>query len=72
MTRKSVPFKWVYECEKNHQKLNIVLTIAPVLVLPLGIGIYMVYCDSSCIGLGTILIQDGRAVNYALRCLKIQ
>ncbi|XP_070020394.1 uncharacterized protein [Nicotiana sylvestris] len=45
--------------------------MAPVLVLPTGSGPYTVYCDASCIGLGAVLMQDGKVIAYASRQLKI-
>ncbi|XP_070033007.1 uncharacterized protein [Nicotiana tomentosiformis] len=42
-----------------------------VLVLPIDLGSYMVYCDASRIGLGAVLMQDGRVIAYASRKLKV-
>jgi len=45
--------------------------MTPVLILPTGSGPYTVYCDASYIGLGAVLMQDGKAITYASRHLKI-
>ncbi|XP_070044551.1 uncharacterized protein, partial [Nicotiana tomentosiformis] len=60
LTQKGVPFRWSDECELSFQKLKTALTTAPVLVLPTGSGSYTVYCDASHIGLGAVLMQDGK------------
>ena len=46
------------------------LTSAPVLTLPSGNDGYTVYCDASTIGLGFVLMQNGKVVAYASRQLK--
>jgi len=45
--------------------------MAPMLVLPTGSGQYTVYCDASHIGLGAVLMQDGKVIAYASRQLKV-
>ena len=46
------------------------LTSAPILTLPSGDEGYTVYCDASGVGLGYVLMQNGRVVAYASRQLK--
>ena len=46
------------------------LTLALMLTLPLGNEGYIVYCDVFLVGLGCILMQNGRVVAYASRQLK--
>ena len=46
------------------------LTLAPVLTLPSGDEGFTVYCDASRVGLGCVLMQNGRVVAYASRQLK--
>ena len=46
------------------------MTTAPVLILPNGEGKYTAYCDASIMGLGCVLMQNGRIVAYASRRLK--
>ncbi|XP_019228487.1 PREDICTED: uncharacterized protein LOC109209634, partial [Nicotiana attenuata] len=71
LTHKGAPFIWSDDCEESFQKLKVALTTAPVLVLPSGTGMYTVYCDASRIGLGCVLMQEGRVIAYASRQLKI-
>nr|GEW32554.1 putative reverse transcriptase domain-containing protein [Tanacetum cinerariifolium] len=44
---------------------------APILDLHEGDGNFIVYCDASHKGLGTVLMQNEKAINYASRKLKI-
>ena len=46
------------------------MTTAPVLTLPDIHKEFHVYCDASRLGLGCVLMQDGRVVLYASRQLK--
>jgi len=71
LTQKGAPFRWTEECEESFQKLKTALTTALVLVLPKGSGFYTVYCDTSWIGLSTLLMQDGRVIAYTSRQLKV-
>jgi len=62
---------WTEKCEERFHKLKTALTTTPVLVLPMGSGSYTMYCDVSRIGLGAVLMQDGRVIAYASRQLKV-
>ncbi|GJW91471.1 putative nucleotidyltransferase, ribonuclease H [Tanacetum coccineum] len=44
---------------------------APILALPDGPEVFVVYCDASGIGLGCVLMQRGKVIAYASRQLKI-
>ena len=46
------------------------MATAPVLILPDIRKDFQVYCDASRLGLGSVLMQDGRVVSYASRQLK--
>lgn len=70
LIQKGAPLSWTKECGESFQKLKIALTTSPVLVLPTRLGSYTVCCDASRIGLGTVLMQDGRMIAYAFRQLK--
>ncbi|XP_070058101.1 uncharacterized protein [Nicotiana tomentosiformis] len=70
LTQKGAPFRWSDDCEVSFQKLKAALTLAPVLVLPSGSGMYTVYCDASCIGLGCVLMHEGQVIAYASCQLK--
>jgi hypothetical protein len=63
-------FIWSLECEKAFKFLKKSLTTAPVLVQPDIEKPFDVYCDASGIGLGCVLMQEGRVIAYALRQLK--
>ena len=67
LTQKNVKFNWTDRCEEHFQLLKDLLTSAPVLTLPSGDERYTVYCDASRVGLGCVLIQNGRVVAYASR-----
>src|SRR5262249_6148095 len=70
LTRKQVKYQWDDACEESFQKLKECLTTAPVLALPSGTGGFAVYCDASRVGLGCVLMQDGKVIAYASRQLK--
>ncbi|XP_070002867.1 uncharacterized protein [Nicotiana sylvestris] len=65
------PFKWFEECKESFQKFKTSLAITLVLVLPTGSGSYTVYCEVSHVGIGMLLMQDGRVIAYASRKLKV-
>ncbi|WMV37382.1 hypothetical protein MTR67_030767 [Solanum verrucosum] len=56
---------------RSFQELKNRLTSAPVLTLPKGADGFVAYCDASRIGLGYVLIQNGKVIAYALRKLKM-
>jgi len=70
LTRKDVKFVWSEDCERSFQELKTRLTSAPVLSLPDGSGGFVVYTDASKLGLGCVLMQNGRVIAYASRQLK--
>ncbi|XP_060200502.1 uncharacterized mitochondrial protein AtMg00860-like [Lycium barbarum] len=60
LTHKNEPFQWLDECKASFQKFKTLLTTTLILtVLVEGEG-FMVYFDSSRIGLGYVLIQKGK------------
>ena len=62
LTRKGVKFVWDDACETAFQQLRVLLTLAPILIVPKrGIG-YTIYCDASKDGLGCVLMQSGKVV----------
>ncbi|XP_070045093.1 uncharacterized protein [Nicotiana tomentosiformis] len=70
LNQKGAPFRWSDECEKIFQKLKTALATAPVVVLPSTSGSYTVYCDACTIGIGCVLMQEGRLIACASRQLK--
>ena len=69
LTQKNVKFVWSEDCENNFQLLKEKLTTALVLTLPNGEDKFSVYCDASRVGLGCVLMQNGRVVPYASKQL---
>ena len=67
LTQKNVKFNWTDRCEEHFQLLKDLLTSAPVLTLPYGDEGYTVYCDASRVGLGCVLMQNGKLITYASR-----
>ena len=70
LTQKNVPFVWSEHCEASFEELKKRLTAAPVLTLPLGSGGFVIYTDASNVGLGCVLMQDGKVIAYGSRQLK--
>ncbi|CAO2168955.1 unnamed protein product [Urochloa humidicola] len=70
LLKKEVPFKWFDTCEETYQILKTKLTTAPVLAQPDITKSFDVYCDASRIGLGCVLMQEGRVIAYASWQLK--
>ncbi|GKE21951.1 putative reverse transcriptase domain-containing protein [Tanacetum coccineum] len=71
MTQKSVKFDWGEKEEAAFQLLKQKLCSAPILALPEGSENFVVYCDASHKGLGAILMQREKFIDYALCQLKI-
>ena len=71
LTQKSVKFEWSKACERSFQILKDGLTSAPILTLPEGTKGFVVYCDASRVGLGCVLMQHVKVVDYACRQLKV-
>nr|ABA93571.1 retrotransposon protein, putative, Ty3-gypsy subclass [Oryza sativa Japonica Group] len=65
-----VKYKWSEECEQSFQELKNRLISAPILILPDPKKGFQVYCDASKLGLGCVLMQDGKVVAYASRQLR--
>jgi len=62
---------WNTQCENSFNELKHMLTTAPILILPKLDEPFVVYCDASKLGLGGVLMQDGKVVAYASRQLRI-
>ena len=61
LTKKDVPFVWGTAQEEAFTVLKDKLTHAPLLQLP---ETFALECDASGIGLGGVLLQDGKHVAY--------
>ncbi|KAG8492907.1 hypothetical protein CXB51_010118 [Gossypium anomalum] len=58
------------KCQRSFDQLKTYLTEAPVLVQPESGKKFVIYSDASLLGLGCVLMQEGRVVAYASRQLK--
>ncbi|KAF3662415.1 cysteine-rich polycomb-like family protein [Capsicum annuum] len=58
-------------CEGILENLKDKLTLAPILTLPKGTDIFVIYCDASRVGLGCVLMSHGKVVAYSSRQLKV-
>ena len=63
-------FEWHNKCQFSFERLKEILVEAPVLIQPTSGRDYTMYSDASRIGLGCVLIHDGKVVAYASRRLK--
>ena len=70
LIQENVKFIWSKQCEESFQCLKECLTFALVLALPTAGHGYKVYCDASKVGLGCVLMQQGKVIMYVYRQLK--
>jgi hypothetical protein len=70
LTEKDVDFEWDNDCEVSFQTLKHKLVNAPILSLLESGKRFTVYTDASRIGLGCVLMQDGKMIAYGSRQLK--
>nr|GEX19666.1 retrovirus-related Pol polyprotein from transposon 17.6 [Tanacetum cinerariifolium] len=71
LTQKSVKFDWGEKAEVAFQLLKQKLCSALILALPECSKNFEVYCDASHKGLGAVLMQREKVIDYASRQLKI-
>jgi hypothetical protein len=70
LLEKGKEFKWDEACQKCFEELKERLTTAPVLIMPDIHKGFDVYCDASHLGLGCVLMQEGKVIAYASRQLR--
>jgi hypothetical protein len=70
LLKNHVKFVWSSECNKAFEELKKLMTTTPVLTQPNIEKAFDVYCDASGIGIGCVLMQEGRVIAYASRQLK--
>ncbi|KAK1648950.1 hypothetical protein QYE76_066755 [Lolium multiflorum] len=64
LTKKNVPFVWGKAQQKAFDELKKRLTEAPLLVLPDFSKTFEIECDASGLGIGGVLMQNGKPVAY--------
>jgi hypothetical protein len=70
LLEKGVLFVWSSDCEVSYQTLKNKLVNAPIVALPENGKCFTVYMDASRIGLGCVLMQEGRVIAYGSRQFK--
>nr|GEV31441.1 putative reverse transcriptase domain-containing protein [Tanacetum cinerariifolium] len=71
LTQKKVKFEWGDKQEEAFQIIKQKLCSASILALPEGSKDFIVYCDASIKGLGTMLMQMEKVIAYGSRQLKV-
>ncbi|KAL4340238.1 hypothetical protein GQ457_08G028370 [Hibiscus cannabinus] len=71
LLQKGVKYEWSDARQQAFEKLKEALINAPVLTQPVLGKEFVVYSDASYVGLGCVLMQEGRVVAYASRQLKV-
>nr|GFA95711.1 reverse transcriptase domain-containing protein [Tanacetum cinerariifolium] len=71
LTQKKVKFDWGDKQEATFQIIKQKLCNAPTLALPKGSEDFVVYCNASIKGLGTMLKQREKVITYGSRKLKV-
>ncbi|KAK1646357.1 hypothetical protein QYE76_064162 [Lolium multiflorum] len=66
LLKKDKKFEWTDKCEASFQELKKRLVTAPVLTMPDITKDFDVYCDASKLGLGSVLMQEGKG--YSRLC----
>ncbi|WVZ57930.1 hypothetical protein U9M48_008258 [Paspalum notatum var. saurae] len=70
LLEKNIKFQWTSACQKAFEELKKRLTTTPVLTFPDMHKPFSVYCDASRLGLGCVLMQEGKVIAYASRQLR--
>ena len=72
LLEKGKEFKWDIDeaCQKCFEEFKERLTTALLLIMPDIHKGFDVYCDASHLGLGCVLMQEGKVIAYALRQLR--
>ncbi|KAK9010290.1 hypothetical protein V6N11_036801 [Hibiscus sabdariffa] len=70
LLQKGVKYEWSDARQQAFEKLKEALTNTPVLIQPVPGKEFVVYSDALYVGLGCVLMQEGRVVAYASRQLK--
>jgi hypothetical protein len=71
LLKKDKKFEWTEKCEQSFRELKKRLVSAPILTMPDITKSFDVYCDASKLGLGSVLMQDGKVIAYLSRQLHL-
>ncbi|GJP39587.1 hypothetical protein CLOM_g23941, partial [Closterium sp. NIES-68] len=69
LTRKGCAWEWTRQCQEAFEEVKTKLNKAPVLVLPNPSKPYEMVTDTSTVGIGVVLLQEGRPVAFQSRKL---
>jgi hypothetical protein len=69
LLKKDKKFEWTPKCEESFQELKKRLVTTPILTMPDITKSFDVYCDASKLGLGCVLMQEGKVIAYLSRQL---
>ena len=67
LTKKNKKYEQTNDCEKSFTELKRRMTSAPILTLPESNKDFDMYSDASFLGLGAVLMKDGKVIAYASR-----
>jgi hypothetical protein len=67
LLKKDKKFEWTPKCEECFQELKKRLVTAPILTMPDITKSFDIYCDASKLGLGCVLMQEGKVIAYLSR-----
>jgi hypothetical protein len=70
LLKKRNKYVWSEACDEAFKHLKKLLTTSPVLAQPDTTKPFDIYCDASGIGLGGVLMQEGRVISYSSRQLR--
>jgi hypothetical protein len=70
LLKKDKKFEWTDKCEESFQELKKRLVSVPILTMPDVTKDFVIYCDASKLGLGSVLMQEGKGTSYLSRQLK--
>ena len=70
LTEKRSKYKWTEKHKESFQELNRRLTSTPILIILTSKEWFIICSDALKVGLGAVLMQNGKVIAYASRQLK--